>query len=63
MNSCRWEIACGPEGGWSPGELEIASLNNWQPVSLGPSVLRASTAAVAALSLLQHYRAQRKPTI
>ena len=59
LDSSRWEIACGPEGGWSPRELEIASLNSWQPVSLGPTVLRASTAAVAALSLLQHYRARR----
>jgi 16S rRNA U1498 N3-methylase RsmE len=39
--------------------LEIAAANHWQPVSLGPTVLRASTAAVAALSLLQHHRDQR----
>jgi len=55
----QWQIACGPEGGWSPLELEIAAANHWQPVSLGPTVLRASTAAVAALSLLQHHRDQR----
>lgn len=51
-----WQIACGPEGGWSPAELEAAALNGWRPVSLGPTILRASTAAVAALSLLQHRR-------
>jgi 16S rRNA (uracil1498-N3)-methyltransferase len=51
-----WEMACGPEGGWSPAELDAAALNGWRPVSLGPTILRASTAAVAALSLLQHRR-------
>jgi len=51
-----WQIACGPEGGWSPEELKAAEGHGWQAVSLGPTILRASTAAVAALSLLQHQR-------
>jgi len=51
-----WQIACGPEGGWSPEELKAAEGHGWKAVSLGPTILRASTAAVAALSLLQHQR-------
>lgn len=40
-------IAIGPEGGWSPQELEIAA----DQVSLGPTILRTETAAVAASTL------------
>lgn len=42
-------VAIGPEGGWSNAEVEMAS----QAVSLGETVLRAETAAVAAGTLLQ----------
>jgi 16S rRNA (uracil1498-N3)-methyltransferase len=38
------EIAVGPEGGWTEAELEAAG----DRVSLGPTVLRIETAAVAA---------------
>jgi 16S rRNA (uracil1498-N3)-methyltransferase len=41
-------IAVGPEGGWSPKELEVAAAT----VSLGPNVLRVETAAVAAAALM-----------
>ena len=41
-------VAIGPEGGWSDAEIEIAS----SIVSLGNTVLRAETAAVAAGALL-----------
>jgi 16S rRNA (uracil1498-N3)-methyltransferase len=41
-------VLCGPEGGWS--EAELASSPD--RVSLGPTVLRAETAAVAAGALL-----------
>ena len=41
-------IAVGPEGGWSPKELEVAA----STVSLGPNVLRVETAAVAAAVLM-----------
>lgn len=46
-------IAVGPEGGWSPAELERAPAT----VTLGPQVLRAETAAVAAGVLLAALRA------
>jgi 16S rRNA (uracil1498-N3)-methyltransferase len=41
-------IAIGPEGGWSPDELEIGG----DRVSLGPNVLRVETAAVVAVTLM-----------
>ncbi len=39
----------GPEGGLSPTEDAQARHNGWLPVTLGPRVLRAETAALAAL--------------
>ena len=45
-------IAVGPEGGWSPGELAAVS----DTVSLGPNVLRVETAAVAAAVLMVSQR-------
>jgi 16S rRNA (uracil1498-N3)-methyltransferase len=50
-------LAIGPEGGWSPAEEELALSNGWIPVSLGPTILRSSTAAVAAAALMSHWRA------
>jgi 16S rRNA (uracil1498-N3)-methyltransferase len=42
----------GPEGGWTDDERRIAAAAGWLPVSLGPLVLRAETAAAAALAVL-----------
>lgn len=56
-----WWIACGPEGGWTPDEEELALAAGWQPVSLGPTILRSSTAAVAALTLLSQFRFSGRP--
>ena len=42
----------GPEGGLSPAEEETALAAGFQPVTLGPRVLRAETAALAALTAL-----------
>ena len=42
----------GPEGGLSPAEEALALNAGFEPVSLGPRVLRADTAPLAALSLL-----------
>jgi len=46
-------VAIGPEGGWSPDELAAAPTT----VGLGPLVLRAETAAVAAGAILTGLRA------
>jgi 16S rRNA (uracil1498-N3)-methyltransferase len=45
-------IVVGPEGGLAPAELELLAAAGAQLVRLGPSVLRTSTAGVAALSVL-----------
>ena len=45
-------LLSGPEGGLSPTEEEAARTAGWQPVTLGPRVLRAETAPLAALALL-----------
>lgn len=54
----RWlRLAVGPEGGWSPLEEERALARGWIPVSAGPTILRTSTAAVAAAAWLAGWRA------
>lgn len=49
-----WAILIGPEGGFSETErARLRALPFAHPVSLGPRVLRADTAAVAALTVWQ----------
>lgn len=49
-----WAILIGPEGGFSPAERErLHALPQAEVVSLGPRILRADTAAVAAMTLWQ----------
>ena len=45
-------LLVGPEGGWTDEERQEFTSNGWQPVSLGPLILRAETAAIAALAVL-----------
>ncbi|MCT0213690.1 MULTISPECIES: 16S rRNA (uracil(1498)-N(3))-methyltransferase [unclassified Synechococcus] len=52
-------LAIGPEGGWTPQEEQLAGQSGWRAVSLGPRILRCSTAAVAGLSLLSQWRSSR----
>jgi len=50
----RWAVLIGPEGGFSPEErAAVRGLGVTTPVSLGPRILRADTAAIAALCLWQ----------
>jgi 16S rRNA (uracil1498-N3)-methyltransferase len=46
-------ILVGPEGGWSENELKCACMATYTPMQLGPRVLRAETAGLAAVSILQ----------
>jgi 16S rRNA (uracil1498-N3)-methyltransferase len=47
-------LLIGPEGGFSPAELDVLRARPFVvPVSLGRTVLRAETAAIAGLALLQ----------
>jgi len=47
-------VLIGPEGGFSPREAALAREAGFQVVSLGPRLLKVPTAAVAALTLIQH---------
>ena len=44
-------IAIGPEGGWTPEEMSLFTQHQWQHVTLGPRILRAETAAIAAIAI------------
>ena len=49
-----WAILIGPEGGFSADEQQkLRAMPQVAPLSLGPRILRADTAAVAALTLWQ----------
>jgi 16S rRNA (uracil1498-N3)-methyltransferase len=49
-----WAILIGPEGGFSPAErAQLRALPGAVAASLGPRILRADTAAIAALTLWQ----------
>ncbi len=44
-------LAIGPEGGWTAEEMALFSQNGWRPVTLGPRILRAETAAITGLAV------------
>ncbi|MDH5740287.1 MAG: 16S rRNA (uracil(1498)-N(3))-methyltransferase [Nitrospira sp.] len=46
-------VLIGPEGGWSKDEVQIADQAGIHPITLGPHILRAETAAIATISILQ----------
>ncbi|MCP4767435.1 MAG: 16S rRNA (uracil(1498)-N(3))-methyltransferase [Gammaproteobacteria bacterium] len=46
-------ILLGPEGGLNPAEIDLAKATGFEPVSLGPRVLRTETAATSALTIVQ----------
>lgn len=49
-----WAVLIGPEGGFSPPERKrLRDATFVTPISLGPRILRADTAAVALLTLFQ----------
>jgi len=45
-------LAVGPEGGWTAGEIQSFHRAGWISASLGPTILRAETAAIAGLSVV-----------
>jgi 16S rRNA (uracil1498-N3)-methyltransferase len=53
QSSKNISLIVGPEGGFARDEVEKAISKGFIPVSLGPRILRAETATVVALSLLQ----------
>jgi 16S rRNA (uracil1498-N3)-methyltransferase len=46
------EVAIGPEGGWTEGEVTAAIEAGYEAVSLGPRILRAVTASVAVMAIV-----------
>jgi 16S rRNA (uracil1498-N3)-methyltransferase len=46
-------ILIGPEGGWNKEEVQIAEQAKVVPITLGQQILRAETAAIATISILQ----------
>ena len=46
-------VAVGPEGGFTRGEVELANAQGFQSVHMGRRILRAETAAIAALAVVQ----------
>lgn len=46
-------VLVGPEGGWSKEEMEVAQQAKVEPITLGQQILRAETAAIATISILQ----------
>ena len=46
-------LLTGPEGGWEEEEINSAVNHGFQEISLGPRILRAETAPIAVLSIVQ----------
>jgi 16S rRNA (uracil1498-N3)-methyltransferase len=47
-------LLVGPEGGWTDAERKRALGAGWQSVTLGPTILRAETAAMAAVAVVMN---------
>jgi 16S rRNA (uracil1498-N3)-methyltransferase len=46
-------LLCGPEGGLAPDEITLLREAGWRLAALGPRILRAETATLAALAVAQ----------
>lgn len=44
-------LAIGPEGGWTQDEMNLFTQHTWTHATLGPRILRAETAAIAAIAI------------
>jgi 16S rRNA (uracil1498-N3)-methyltransferase len=57
LGAVSWAVLIGPEGGFAETELDaLRKLPFVSAVSLGPRILRADTAALAGLAVLQAFR-------
>ncbi|HLY98998.1 MAG TPA: RsmE family RNA methyltransferase [Candidatus Angelobacter sp.] len=59
LESCAAPVtlALGPEGGWTQQEAKLFHENEWVAASLGSTILRAETAAIAALAIVMSHLA------
>lgn len=48
-------VLIGPEGDFSPEEVQLALANGWQPVQLGQSRLRTETAALVSIAAVYYH--------
>jgi 16S rRNA (uracil1498-N3)-methyltransferase len=48
-------LAIGPEGGWTVAELQSFQQAGWISASLGNTILRAETAAIAATAIVASF--------
>ncbi|HEX2919283.1 MAG TPA: RsmE family RNA methyltransferase [Edaphobacter sp.] len=53
--TATYALAIGPEGGWTAEEMGLFTAQKWQPVTLGPRILRAETAAISAIAILSSH--------
>lgn len=44
-------LAIGPEGGWTEAEQQLFRASDWVSASLGETILRTETAAIAAVAI------------
>lgn len=51
QSNCQIILAIGPEGGWADEELQSFRDASWRSASLGSTILRAETAAIAAAAI------------
>lgn len=49
----RVRLAIGPEGGWTPFEVDLLSAQGFRAVSFGSQILRSDVACIAALALIR----------
>jgi 16S rRNA (uracil1498-N3)-methyltransferase len=54
-------LAIGPEGGWTAGEMALFTQREWTHVTLGPRILRAETAAIAAIAIAGAFLQSAQP--
>ena len=57
IRGARWRsvaFCIGPEGGWTDHEREVFARHGFTPVSLGSSILRTETAAIATTAILNY---------
>ena len=55
FNGVTHALAIGPEGGWTAEEMSLFTYHRWTHVTLGPRILRAETAAIAAIAIAGSY--------
>ena len=53
------DLLVGPEGGWTEQERQHARDSGFVPVGMGPLILRAETAAIAALAVVLYANSDR----